>query len=205
MYSKWIRHFKWLGPLSIVLFLLQYGVTALAEGTFSSSPESKQQKLEMIRASVSSDGKLSDHDQTVVVPEGFSVLIPKGFTYSKPPGTPFSLVAVYDINVAATPAFSVSVMKLDDSLDHLIENMKTILVSRNKTNKFTETKVTDTGRFKLYRIATSSHREGGPVKGGMLFFENGGQAFILTYGTREELFDRNAALFEKIVRSFGPI
>lgn len=204
LHAKWFKHLKWLGPMLIVIASSQLAVSAFAAGTSADGIDSKKKMLRAVQENLSAEGKMAGHDQAIQSPEGFRVLIPKGYTYSKPPGTPLSLAAAYDINGAATPAISVSVMKLDDRLDRVIESMKTILIARNKTTKFSETQVTDTGQFKLYRTTMTSQRDGGNVKGGMLFFENGGRAFILTYGTREELFNANARVFEKIIRSFGP-
>ena len=202
LHTKWLKHLKWLGPLLIVIASCQLIASVFASNASADGADSKK-TLQAIQANLSAEGILAEHDLVIVAPEGFRVLIPKGYTYSKPPGTPLSLAAAYDINGTATLAISISVMKLDDRLDRVIENMKAILIAKNKTTKFSETQVTETSQFKLYRTSMSSQRDSWNVKGGMLFFENAGKAFILTYGTREELFNAHAPVFEKITRSFG--
>jgi hypothetical protein len=204
LHTKWLKHLKWFGPLLIVIASIQLIVSVFAGSSSTGDADSKQKMLQALQENLSAEGKLADHDQVIQAPEGFRVLIPEGYTYSKPPGTPLSLAAEYDINGAATPAISVFVTKLDDRLDRFIENTKAILNSRNKTTKFSETQVTETNHFKLYRTTMTSQRDGRDTKGGMLFFESEGKVFILTYGTHEELFNANAPVFEKIIRSFGP-
>lgn len=196
MSNKWTKHLRWLGPLWIAITLLQFSVSAFSEP--------KQQMLEVVRASVSSEGRLANHDQSVESPDGFIVLVPEGYTYSKPPGTPFSLLAIYDVRGIASPVISVSVLPLNGSLEQLIESMKAIMVEKNKTTKFTETRRVEKGRYRLYRTSMTSQEDGNYVKGGMLFFENGGKMFMLSYGTREDLFNKHIPIFTKVIRTFGP-
>lgn len=204
MYAKWIKHLKWIGPLSIILLLSQLALSAFASSASEDNAESKREAIQALQENISSKGLLAEYDQTIEAPEGFKVLVPQGFTYSKPPGTQFSLVAANDVNGAGTPVFMVYVVKYDGSLDQFIETMKSGLIAKNQTTKFSGTQVTDMGQYRLNRISMSSKRENGYVKGGMLFIEKGGKVFILQYGTREDLFSANASLFEKIIHSFRP-
>jgi hypothetical protein len=204
LHAKWLKHLKWLGPLMIVFASAQLITSAFTGGLAADGEDWKKRTIQAVQVNLSADGKLAEQEQVIATPEGFSVLIPKGYTYSKPLGTPLSLAAAYDAHGAATPAFAVSVMKLEGGLDRVVDSTKAGMVAKNKTTRFSETQVIEKGGFKLYRTAASSQQFGLPVKGGMLFFENEGKAFMLVYGTREELFDANAPIFEKIIRSFGP-
>lgn len=201
-HSKWGKHFRWLGPLIIVMSLLEFGASIFAENI--SFVESQQKARQKIHASVSSSGKLADQNQVVDAPEGFRVMIPKGFTFKELPDKAPALIAIFDFNGAATPVISVSVFPPDGSLEQVIESTKTLLIAKNKTYKFSETQIIDEGLNKIYRTSLSMQRDGVNVKGGMLFFENEGKVFSLTYVTQENLFDTNAAVFERVVHSFGP-
>ncbi len=204
MHGKWLKHFRWLGPLLIAVACLKLVLSQFAGNVTAETTVSKKKMLQVIQENLSAEGKTAQHDQLIQSPDGFKVLIPEGFTYSKPPETPLSLAAAYDIQGAATPTFSVTILNLDSRLDQFVENTKTTLIARNNTTKFSTTQATDRGQVKLFHTSMASQRNGVNVKGGMLFFENGGKAFILTYGTHEGLFNASEPVFEKITSSFGP-
>jgi PsbP len=204
MYTKWIKHFKWLGPLLIVITVLVAAFRAHAGTAATDVAPNKTQVLKAVTESLSAQGKLAQQDQIVAVSDGFKVLIPKDFTYSKPQGTPYSMVAMFDAQGASTPGFFVQVVKNEGVATEVFELVKNKMIEKNSTTQFSKTQVIEKTNYKLYSATMSTLQNGNPVKGGMLFFENEGKIFTMTYGTREDLFNKNAALFEKIIRSFEP-
>jgi hypothetical protein len=204
MHTKWIKHFKWLGPLLIVITVLLASFRANTGHAAADAASYKTQVLNAVGESLSAQGKLAQQDQVLAISDGFKVLVPQGFTYSKPQGTPYSMFAIYDANGAATPGFFVQVVKNDGIATEVFDIVKTKMMEKNSATKFSKTQAVDRTNYKLYRADMSTQQNGNPVKGGMLLFENDGKLFTMTYGTREELFDKNAALFEKIVQSFEP-
>lgn len=95
-------------------------------------------------------------------------------------------------------------MKNEGVATEVFELVKNKMIEKNSTTQFSKTQVIEKTNYKLYSATMSTLQNGNPVKGGMLFFENEGKIFTMTYGTREDLFNKNAALFEKIIRSFEP-
>jgi hypothetical protein len=203
MHAKWIKHFKWLGPLLIVITVLLATLGANTDHA-ADTASYKTQVLNAVGESLSAQGKLAQQDQVVAVSDGFKVLVPQGFTYSKPKDTPYSMFAIFDADGAATPGFFVQVVKNDGIATEVFDIVKTKMTEKNSATKFSKTLAVERANYKLYRADMSTQQNGNPIKGGMLFFENDGKLFTMTYGTREELFDKNAALFEKIVQSFEP-
>ncbi len=165
----------------------------------------KQQLLQAVGASITSEGKIAENDQTVESPEGFTITIPKGYTYSKSAATSLvSLVAIDDANGSATPTISVLVSSLDVDLERFVDKVKSGVIAENQTTRFSDIQVVEAGRHKLYRIPMSYQRNGGLAKGGLVYFEKDNKVFILTYGTLDELYSKNEPVFEKIIHSFGP-
>lgn len=203
-HNKWLKHLKWLGPLLVLFYSLQLAQFIFTESTITEYSESNGKILLGVEESLSSDGKTAQNDKTIQSSDGFRILIPKGYTYSKPPGAKFNLVAVHDVNGIATPAFSVSVLKLDGSLERVIENTKNILVKGDSTTNFVDTQVSNSGPLTLYRITMTSLSNGIRLRGGMLIFESQGKAFTLTYGTREDMYYENVPVFKKVMASFRP-
>jgi hypothetical protein len=205
MHAKWIKHFKWLGPLLIMMtILLATSRTSTGHAAAAAAASYKTQVLNAVGESLSAQGKLAQQDQVLVLSDGFKVLVPQGFTYSKPQGTPYSMFAIYDADGAATPGFFVQVVKNEGVATEVFDIVKTKMMEKNGATKFSKTLAVDRTNYKLYRADMFTQQNGNPVKGGMLFFESDGKLFTMTYGTREDLFDKNAAMFEKIVQSFEP-
>lgn len=205
LHRKWLCHLKWLGPFIVVASLTGLLLFSRDSNSTSRYEESKQKQVLEIQDSVSSEGKLAGRDQIISSQDGFKVLVPQGYTSSKPSGTSFSMVAAYDAKGEATPVFSVAVLTLDDRLDRTVEKMKAILISRNPTYKFTETKQAKLGLVNGYRVFLTSEQNGIEIRGGAAFFASERKLFMLIYGTRIELYDKNDPIFERVISSFGPI
>lgn len=207
LYGKWLKHFKWIGPLSLAivvlqtLFLYQEKKSSLMED----SAKSNQEQIETIRSNVTKEGNLAEVDTPIVSGSGFSVIAPKGYTYSKPDHDLIEVVAIKDINGVSTPAYTVVKSGSTKGMKNYIETIKVELSKKNETTKFSDTQIVDKGGYTLYRVFITTQREGGLVKGGMLFVERKGYVFMLTYGTHESLFAENEADFEKIAQSFAPV
>jgi hypothetical protein len=138
-------------------------------------------------------------------------MIPEGYTYLKPSDlAPFGLVAVRDADGATSTVISVQVSRVEKGLEQDIESMKALLKEKNASTKFSEnlysgTRTVDTRRVKLYRTTMSSRRGNGiATRALMVFFENDGKLYLLTAGSREEVFEQNSATYERVVSSFGP-
>lgn len=202
MHAKWIKHFKWLGPALIVISVL---VAAFhANAATADAAQDKSQLLKAVTESLSAQGKLAQQDQVVAVADGFKVLVPKDFTYSKPQGTPYSMFAIFDAKGVSTPGFFIQVVKNGGVATEVFEEVKARMIEKNSATIFSKTQLREKANYKLYVATMSTKQNGNSVKGGMAFFENQGRIFIMTYGTSEDLFDKNAALLEKIIQSFEP-
>jgi len=205
LHKRWLRHLKWLGPLSILIFGLSAIATSVGGSYVANSGASTARKVEAMQNAVSNEGKLAERDTFIDSPEGFRILVPNGYTYSKPLGSSISLLALFDAKGEAMPVLSVFVTKLDGQLDGAFETVKSSMISRNSTTNFSETTVSHAKQSQMLRVNFVSRENGVDIKGGMAFFANQGRLFGLTYGARVERFGMNEALFERVVASFEPI
>lgn len=198
-HSKWGKRFRWLGPFIITFTLFKFGASIVTDNV--DWVTSLQKTRQDTQASLSSSGKLASKDVLVNAREGFMIMIPMGYTYTEQPSKAIALFAISGINGTDNLVIDVSVSPLDGSLEHGIENVESILVAKNPTYRFSEIQTMEARLRKVYRIYVTLQRDGVNMKGGMVFFENEGKVFSLTYSARETSFDTNADTFERVARS----
>ena len=201
-HGKWGKRFRWLGPFIIVFTLFKFGASLLTDNmSWMMAQQKGQQDLQ---ASLASKGKLASRDMLVTAQEGFMIMVPAGYTYTTQPNKLIALFAIAGSNGMDNQVIGVSVSPADGSLEHGIENVKSVLAGKNPTYRFSETQTIVARIRKFYRIYITLQRDGVNMKGGMVFFEREGKVYSLTYSARELTFDANADTFERVVRSFAP-
>ena len=201
-HGKWGKRFRWLGPFIIVFTLFKFGTSMLTDNMSWTMFQKKGQQD--IQASLANNGKLASRDMLVTSQEGFMIMVPAGYTYTKQPNKAIALFAIAGSNGTDNQVIGVSVSPADGSLEHDIENVKSVLAGKNPSYRFSETQTMEARIHKFYRIYITLQRDGVNMKGGMVFFEREGKVYSLTYSARETTFDANADTFERVARSFAP-
>ncbi|MEI8164718.1 MAG: hypothetical protein WCI19_16410, partial [Betaproteobacteria bacterium] len=168
-----------MGPFIIFFTLFKFGASIVTDNM--SWTMFQQQGQQDLQASLASNGKLASRDTMVTAQEGFMIMVPAGYTYTKQPSKAIALFAIAGSNGMDNQVIGVSVSPADGSLEHDIENVKSVLAGKNPTYRFSEIQTMEARIRKFYRINITLQRDGVNMKGGMVFFEKEGKFYSLTY------------------------
>lgn len=204
LYSKWIKHLKWLGPLVILFAAAQIAIKVIEGKAPQTGNSYKAELRKNVEKSISENGTLAVNDRVFESEEGFSILIPAGYTYSKPPNTNIGLIAIRNPDTTATSTIIVAVETSNRSGKDFIEGVKQSLQkNKDKTHKFSETKSLKNGATTVLRINDTVLRSDGLVmRGVLLFAEKNGKQYMANLGVREEQHAAYEGELERVVASF---
>ena len=155
-----------------------------------------------VMSSVDQGGTVSAQDTVFASPDGYWILIPAGYTYSKPAGTPFSMIAIKNATSIQTPAMSVMTLASNATNDEFSDQIRKGMVQKNSSTKFTEPVKIRNGTTDLDRVEMTSTRDGGHIKGIVLFATKSGKNYAVILGTKEDMYAAAKPEFERIASSF---
>jgi len=202
-YRKWVRHFRWLGPLLVVFAGIQILIATFENRGPDTSASYKAELRRKVDSAISEKGIVAQQDLVLESSDGFRILIPRGYTYSKPPNTPFSLVAIYGADTVATPAISVTVVSSRTNTEDFLREFKGLLQKQNSTTAFGDAVVLGNDGTAVTRVGVTSIREHNVVvRSNLLIASRNGKHYVANIGTTQELYGSHAVELEKVVASF---
>ncbi len=204
LYTKWVKHLKWLGPLVILFAVAQIAIKIIEGQAPHTGSSYKAELRKSVEKSISEKGSLAVNDRVFESEEGFNILIPAGYTYSKPPNTNIGLIAIRNLDTTTTSTIIVAVEISNLGSKEFIEGVKQSLQkNKDKTHKFSETKSLKNGATMVQRIDDTVLRSDGlAIKAVMLFAAKNGKHYMANLGVKEEQHIAYANELERVVASF---
>jgi len=191
---------KWVFVVAVGFSLFcVYQATSFAA---SDSPKESAHKHKKPEADRLKETIHADKDSIFKSTDGYEILIPAGYTYSASTDARVSLRAMKDAETTGTPVFVVTVMEPGIGIAELIDQTTKVQRQRNATTKFGGIKEIRNGNTLIYKLAYSSVREKGPVKGYLVFSTKSKKVFMVTIVTTEELFSTNSEVIDRVIESF---
>lgn len=205
LYGKWIRHLKWLGPVTILISGVQIAMTANEARAAGTDDSYKRELRKSVETSISENGTIAERDRVFESNDGFRILIPAGFTYSKPPNTNIGLVAIYKPDTVSTPAVIVAIETAKTSLDDFSSQVKqSLLAKKDKTYKFAVPTMIQNGNTRVQRTNfTAVRNDGQVIIGSMLLAAKGQKYFLVNVATTEAIYKKRKGELERVIVSFG--